>query len=312
MERKYYWLKLKEDFFEEDAIQWLEEQKPNGRDYAYFYLKLCLKALKSDGILIRQVGDMLIPYDNKKLAEMTRMDFDTVTVAMELLKKIGLVKVLDGGELYITQLHEMVGYESKWAKYKRQERCITESPESGKLDNVQRSSKNCPNRDRDRDRDRARARSYCTSNIEDYNYHLTNYRECDNITSVSYNKSERDFEKAPNDVEPIGETENVDVEVYNYLEQAFGRTINSYEYQKIENWKWENTELTKFAIDYAVARPAKNVNYVNTLIQDFKDKGIKTVEQAKEDMEHYQKNKGKIQSDEEIEKVYDEFLRGEN
>ena len=41
-ETKFYWLQLKEDFFENDAIEWLEEQKPNGRDYAYFYLKLCL------------------------------------------------------------------------------------------------------------------------------------------------------------------------------------------------------------------------------------------------------------------------------
>ena len=52
-ETKFYWLQLKEDFFEDDAIEWLEEQKPNGRDYAYFYLKLCLKSLKSNGILIR-------------------------------------------------------------------------------------------------------------------------------------------------------------------------------------------------------------------------------------------------------------------
>ena len=27
---KFYWLQLKEDFFDEDAIDWLEEQ-PNGK-----------------------------------------------------------------------------------------------------------------------------------------------------------------------------------------------------------------------------------------------------------------------------------------
>lgn len=101
---KFYWLQLKEDFFEDDAIEWLEEQKPNGRDYAYFYLKLCLKSLKSNGILIRQVGNILIPYDNAKLAELTKMDFDTVTVAMELLKQIGLIKILENGEIYVAQL----------------------------------------------------------------------------------------------------------------------------------------------------------------------------------------------------------------
>ena len=118
-ETKFYWLQLKEDFFEDDAIEWLEEQEPNGRDYAYFYLKLCLKALKSNGILIRQVGNILIPYDNRKLAELTKMDFDTVTVAMELLKQIGLVEILENGEIYITQLENLIGSISKGA-FKKQ------------------------------------------------------------------------------------------------------------------------------------------------------------------------------------------------
>ena len=121
-ETKFYWLQLKEDFFEDDAIQWLEEQEPNGKDYAYFYLKLCLKSLKSNGVLIRKVGNILIPYDNRKLAELTKMDFDTVTVAMELLKQIGLVTILENGEIYIEQLENMIGSQSKSALKKQQQR----------------------------------------------------------------------------------------------------------------------------------------------------------------------------------------------
>ena len=79
--KKYYWLKLKEDFFDDDTIEWIEEQ-PNGEKYSLFYLKLCLKSLKTNGILVRNVGEMLIPYDIKKLAEITRTDVDTVRVAM--------------------------------------------------------------------------------------------------------------------------------------------------------------------------------------------------------------------------------------
>ena len=123
-ETKFYWLQLKEDFFENDAIEWLEEQKPNGRDYAYFYLKLCLKSLKSNGILIRKVGNVLIPYDNRKLAELTKIDFDTVTVAMELLKKIGLVTIFESGEIYINQLDNLIGSQSKGAFKKQQQRLL--------------------------------------------------------------------------------------------------------------------------------------------------------------------------------------------
>lgn len=123
-ETKFYWLQLKEDFFENDAIEWLEEQQPNGRDYAYFYLKLCLKSLKSNGVLIREVGNILIPYDNKKLAELTKMEFDTVTVAMELLKKIGLIKILENGEIYVSQLENLIGSQSKGALKKQQQRLL--------------------------------------------------------------------------------------------------------------------------------------------------------------------------------------------
>ena len=120
-EKKYYWLKFKEDFFDEDTIQWLEEQN-NGKEYCLFYLKLCLKSLKTNGILIRSVGQILVPYDVKKLGEITNTDIDTVIVAMEVFKKIGLVQILDNGEIYLTQLKNMVGSESKWAKYKRKDK----------------------------------------------------------------------------------------------------------------------------------------------------------------------------------------------
>ncbi len=142
---KFYWMILQEDFFDEDSISWLEEQKPNGRDYAYFYLKLCLKALKTNGILVRRVGQMLVPYDNNKLAEITKIDFDTVTIAMTLLQKIGLVKILENGEIYLPQLEKMIGEKSKGAFKKQQQR------EALKGDGGQMSTE-VSTRIRDRDR----------------------------------------------------------------------------------------------------------------------------------------------------------------
>lgn len=120
---KFYWLQLKEDFFEEDAINWLEEQ-PNGKEYCLFYLKLCLKSLKTNGVLIRKVGEMLVPYDCKKLGEITNTDVDTVVVAMQLLKQIGLIKMLENGELFITELEKMIGFQSIGAFKKQQQRII--------------------------------------------------------------------------------------------------------------------------------------------------------------------------------------------
>ena len=119
--KRFYWLKLQEDFFEDDTIDFIESQE-NGEKYCLFYLKLCLKALKSEGKLIRYVGNMLIPYDEKGLAKLTRTDVDTVRCALALFDKIGLVSRLDTGEIFINQLNEMVGTETDKAKLMRQKR----------------------------------------------------------------------------------------------------------------------------------------------------------------------------------------------
>ena len=117
-EKRYYWLKLAEDFYEDDTIQWIEEQE-NGVAYVNFYLKLLLKSLKDDGYLIRFVGTRLIPYDVKSLARLTNTDPDTVRVAMELFKQVGLVELLDSGEIYMSQIDEMIGSETQAAKRMR-------------------------------------------------------------------------------------------------------------------------------------------------------------------------------------------------
>lgn len=119
--RRYYWLKLNENFFEDDTIQWLEEQK-NGKNYVIFYLKMMLKSLKDDGSLIRYVGERLIPYDVAALAKLTNTNEDTVAVAMKTFVDIGLVEQVETGEIYMTQINEMIGTETDAARRKRRQR----------------------------------------------------------------------------------------------------------------------------------------------------------------------------------------------
>ena len=119
--RRYYWLKLQENFFDDDTIDFIESQE-SGEKYVLFYLKLCLKALKNEGKLIRYVGEMLLPYDDTGLAKLTRTDVNVVRSALILFSKIGLIKKLETGEIFLTQLNEMVGTETDKAKYMRQKR----------------------------------------------------------------------------------------------------------------------------------------------------------------------------------------------
>ena len=120
-DKRYYWIKIKSDFFDLPTIDWLQDQK-NGCEYIVLYQKLCLLSANSGGELVRKVGDMLIPYDIKKIAEVTRFKFDTVVVAMGLYKKIGLIVEREDGVFVVAGIGEMVGSETKWAEKKRLQR----------------------------------------------------------------------------------------------------------------------------------------------------------------------------------------------
>lgn len=119
--KRYYWLKLKNDFFEGDEINWLEEQE-NGAVYILFYLKLCLRSLRSDGVLMRRVGKIEIPYDTKKLAEITGTPLPAAETAMALLTSAGLVEVQENGALFMPQMEDMTGSETERAAIMRKYR----------------------------------------------------------------------------------------------------------------------------------------------------------------------------------------------
>ena len=132
--KKYWYIQLNVNFFENDVIDWICEQK-NGYQYIVLYLKLCLKTANNNGILTRKIGDMIIPYDAKKISEITKMDIDTVIVALELFKKVGLVYESDEFSRCLTlpAVPEMVGYTTQWALYKSKQRAKAKQIEDSKI-----------------------------------------------------------------------------------------------------------------------------------------------------------------------------------
>ena len=133
--KTYFWIKLKNDFFDLPTIDWLADQ-PNGYAYIVLYQKLCLLTANNGGELTRKVGEMIVPYNVKKIAEITRFDFDTVAIAMELYKTLGLIYEQNDGVLQLTGIEDMVGSESKWAEKKRAQRQKKATLEGQKEDNV--------------------------------------------------------------------------------------------------------------------------------------------------------------------------------
>ena len=131
-EKKYYWLKLKRDFFKRHDIRIIEAM-PNGKDYILFYLKLLVESVDHEGSL--RFSDA-IPYNEEMLSVVTNTNVDIVRSAMKLFAELNMVDVLDEGTIYMNEVQRMIGSETKWAEKKRQYRL--------KEDNVLALSAPCP------------------------------------------------------------------------------------------------------------------------------------------------------------------------
>ena len=135
--KRYYWIKLKTDFFNLAEIDFLLSQK-DGCQYIVLYEMMCLQTANNNGELASRIGEMIIPYDPDKIERDTKyFSKDTVIVGMELFKKLNLIYTDDGICLKIAGFENMVGSETSWAKQKREQRekqkllsgqCLPNSP----------------------------------------------------------------------------------------------------------------------------------------------------------------------------------------
>ena len=124
--KKYYYIKLKEDFFDKEEIVLLESGK-DGFKYSNFLLKLYLKSLRGDG---RLIFTEFIPYDTKMLAKLTR---NFVKKALKKLRDFELIEVLDDGVIYMLNIQEFIGESSTEADRKRVYRRKIEEEKSGQM-----------------------------------------------------------------------------------------------------------------------------------------------------------------------------------
>lgn len=103
--KKYYWLKLKRDFFKRHDIRIIESM-PNGKDYILFYLKLLVESVDHDGAL--RFSDS-IPYDVNMLSVITNTNADTVKNAMQIFEQLNMVEILDDKTIYMNEVSNMIG-----------------------------------------------------------------------------------------------------------------------------------------------------------------------------------------------------------
>ncbi|TKZ29039.1 phage replisome organizer N-terminal domain-containing protein [Brachyspira catarrhinii] len=117
--KKYYYLKLKDTFFDSEEMKILESMD-NGILYQNLYLKICLISLKSNGALLFK--DM-IPYNIDMIATITRINKDIVKSGLNVFKQLGLITIADNETIYMSDIQTLIGKAStesdRVSKYKK-------------------------------------------------------------------------------------------------------------------------------------------------------------------------------------------------
>lgn len=115
---KFYWLKLKRDFFKRHDIQVIEAM-PNGKDYVLFYLKLMVESIDHNGFL--RFSDT-IPYNEQMLSVITNTNIDVVRSAIKVLQQLEMIEIQDDQTIYMTEVEVLIGSQSLSAEKKMQQR----------------------------------------------------------------------------------------------------------------------------------------------------------------------------------------------
>lgn len=113
--KKYYYLKLKEGFFDSDDMKLLQAMK-DGYVYSDILLKLYLQSLRQEGRLMYRG---IVPYTPDMIATITNHQVGTVEKAMRIFEQMGFIEILDNGAIYMLDIQNFIGQSSSEADRKR-------------------------------------------------------------------------------------------------------------------------------------------------------------------------------------------------
>ena len=271
--QKYYYMRLKQDFFETEEMIILESMQ-DGYLYSNILLKLYLRSLKRDGKLM---FNDTIPYSAEVLATVTRHSVGTIEKAMDVFQKLGLVEVMDDGAIYMLQIQNFIGKSSTEAERKRRYRDkikLEKGDNQAVLEDVGHLSGHSSTRDRDRDRDRVETEEEVELKQE-LNLDIKTEVEAENrkLSSATADKS--------------------NFNIFEYYQNRIG-LLDGFQLQQIEAYQaidGMETELIKIAIDKAADNSKRSFCYVNSILKSWAQNGIKTVAQQNEEQRSFEGRK---------------------
>lgn len=251
--KKYYYLKLRDNFFDNDDIAILESM-PDGILYSNILLKLYLRSLKNNGKLM--FNDR-IPYNAQMLSTITRQPVAVVEKSVGIFKEMGLIEVLDNGAIYMLDIQNFIGSSNTEADRKREYR-----------------------------------RKIALEKGQKFLGHLSGQMSDERAPEIKIEI--RDI-KENRDIKEIDcEKDNSPAAIAEYYQSRIGVIDGKQFEQLIDYIRFDHMEyeLVKLAIDKAADNSKRSFGYVNSILKNWAQNGIKTTVQQEEEQSNFNKSKG--------------------
>ena len=120
--RRYYWMKLSEDFMSSDVVDYIMSLR-DGAKVIVLYEQMCLMSINSGGKLSAKINGTDVPYDVARIQREAKFfPASVVRSALNILRKVGLIEMDESGTISIPNISELVGSETDYAEKKRRQR----------------------------------------------------------------------------------------------------------------------------------------------------------------------------------------------
>lgn len=241
--KRYYWLQLKEDFFNQKEIKLLR-RIAGGDTYTIIYLKMLLLSLRDEGKLyFEAIGDNF----SEEIALTLDEAPEDVSITINYLEKKGLLEIIEDDEYFLNRVPELLGSESYSADRVRRYR------ERKKQEALQSNEK------------ALQSNSYVTES----NSHVTKRRDREDI-DIEKSSREEGLKKIYHYYESNG---------FGTLAQ---KTMQDFDYwltdfEKLGATQENAVELIIHALGIAIDRNKRNYGYVNAILRDWEQNRYLTV-----------------------------------
>lgn len=223
---KYYYLKIKENFFDSEDMKLLESMD-NGYIYSNILMKMYLLSLKNGGKLMYKDK---IPYNSKMLSTILNHNVDILERAINIFKELNLIEILDSGAIFMLDIQNYIGKSSDEADRKREYRNRIENDKKLNLDI-------CPD--------------ICRTN-------LLNTKDKDKDKDINRDRViEKEKKKCYGEFKRVKLTDKE----YNKLIEDFGEEIIKEKIKQIDEYVEENNNKNKYTNFNLVIRKAIRNNW---------------------------------------------------